>query len=133
VPNHRARPPAPDEDPASKVDLRSGTPRVDTLLIPAFCGLLAAAVPLGRLADATSIGTLFAFGLVNVAVVVLRHTRPAMPRTFTVPAAPLVPLTGVGLCLWLMFSLDAVTWAAFGAWMAVGLVVYFAYGCADTG
>ncbi|MFC4494941.1 amino acid permease [Streptomyces ovatisporus] len=112
----------------SRVDPRSGTPRANTVIVAVFCGTLAAAVPLGRLADATSIGTLFAFGLVNVAVLVLRRTRPTMRRTFRVPASPLVPLTGVALCLWMMFSLDAVTWAVFGVWMAVGAVVYFGYG-----
>ncbi|MGO4754526.1 amino acid permease C-terminal domain-containing protein, partial [Streptomyces sp. 2MCAF27] len=90
--------------------------------------VLAAAIPLGRLADATSIGTLFAFALVNIAVIVLRRTRPTMPRTFRVPLAPLFPLVGLGLCLWMMASLDRVTWMVFGVWMAVGLVLYFAYG-----
>lgn len=109
----------------SKVDPRSGTPRANTVIVSAFCATLAAAVPLGNLADATSIGTLFAFGLVNVAVIVLRRTRPEMRRAFRVPLSPLV---GLGLCLWMMFSLDAVTWGVFGAWMAVGAVVYFGYG-----
>ncbi|QPP09900.1 amino acid permease [Streptomyces bathyalis] len=112
----------------SKVDPRSGTPRANTVIVSAFCGTLAAAVPLGNLADATSIGTLFAFGLVNVAVIVLRRTRPEMRRAFRVPLSPLFPLVGLGLCLWMMFSLDAVTWGVFGAWMAVGAVVYFGYG-----
>nr|WP_229711508.1 amino acid permease [Streptomyces daqingensis] len=112
----------------SRVDPGSGSPRANTVIVSLFCGALAAAVPLGRLADATSIGTLFAFGLVNVAVLVLRRTRPTMRRTFRVPASPLVPLAGAGLCLWLMYSLDAVTWAVFGVWMAAGVVVYFGYG-----
>lgn len=112
----------------SKVHPRSGAPRANTVIVSLFCGALAAAVPLGRLADATSIGTLFAFGLVNIAVIVLRRTRPTMRRSFRVPASPLLPLVGLGLCLWMMFSLDAVTWVVFGAWMAAGTVVYFAYG-----
>jgi len=112
----------------SAVHARTGVPRANTLLVSAFCGALAAAVPLGRLADATSIGTLFAFALVNVAVLVLRRTRPTMRRSFRVPLAPLLPLIGFGLCLWMMASLDAVTWAVFGVWMAAGLVVYFGYG-----
>lgn len=112
----------------SRVHEPSGTPRANTLLVVAFCGVLAAVVPLGSLADATSIGTLFAFGLVNIAVVVLRRTRPGMARTFRVPLAPLLPALGLGFCVWLMFSLSTVTWLVFGCWMAVGLVVYFAYG-----
>jgi APA family basic amino acid/polyamine antiporter len=90
--------------------------------------VLAAAVPLGRLADATSIGTLFAFALVNVAVVVLRRSRPDMPRTFRVPLSPVLPALGFAFCLWMMGSLSAITWVVFGVWMAVGLVVYFGYG-----
>lgn len=93
-----------------------------------FCGVLAAAIPLGRLADATGIGTLFAFALVNIAVVVLRRTRPEMSRTFRVPLSPVLPAVGFGLCVWMMGSLSAVTWVVFGIWLAVGLVFYFVYG-----
>lgn len=89
---------------------------------------VSAAVPLGRLADATSIGTLFAFALVNVAVVVLRRTRPAMHRTFRVPLAPVLPALGFGFCRWMRGSPSPVTWVVFGIWMAVGLVFYFLYG-----
>ncbi|MFI0734049.1 amino acid permease [Streptomyces sp. NPDC021225] len=112
----------------SRIHPASGVPRANTVIVSLFCGVLAAAIPLGQLADATSIGTLFAFALVNVAVIVLRRTRPAMPRTFRVPLSPLFPLIGFGLCLWMMSSLDRVTWTVFGVWMAVGLVLYFAYG-----
>lgn len=112
----------------SKVNPRTGAPRANTVIVSLFCGLLAAAVPLGSLADATSIGTLFAFALVNVSVIVLRRTRPTMRRTFRVPLSPLFPLIGLALCLWMMGSLDAATWTVFGIWMAVGLMVYFGYG-----
>lgn len=112
----------------SRVDPRTGTPRANTVVVSLFCGTLAAVVPLGSLADATSIGTLFAFALVNVAVVVLRRTRPEMPRAFRLPLAPLPPIIGFGLCLWMMSSLDAGTWAVFGAWMAGGTALYFGYG-----
>ncbi|WP_030278631.1 amino acid permease [Streptomyces catenulae] len=112
----------------SKVHPRSGAPRANTVIVSLFCGVLAAAVPLGQLADATSIGTLFAFALVNVAVIVLRRTRPEMHRTFRTPLAPLFPAIGFVLCVYMMGSLSPVTWAVFGIWMAVGLVVYFGYG-----
>ncbi|MDQ0829748.1 APA family basic amino acid/polyamine antiporter [Streptomyces achromogenes] len=112
----------------SRVHPRTGTPRANTVIVSLFCGVLAAAIPLGRLADATSIGTLFAFGLVNIAVVVLRRTRPEMPRTFRVPLSPVLPALGFGLCVWMMGSLSAVTWVVFGVWMGVGLVFYFLYG-----
>ncbi|MDK1473344.1 amino acid permease [Streptomyces sp. 549] len=112
----------------SRVDPRTGTPRANTVLVAAFCGVLAAAVPLGQLADATSIGTLFAFALVNVAVIVLRRTRPDMPRGFRLPLSPLLPALGFAFCLWMMTSLPVVTWVVFGCWMAAGLVFYFLYG-----
>ncbi|GAB2817165.1 amino acid permease [Streptomyces daliensis] len=112
----------------SRVHPRTGAPRANTVVVSLFCGALAAAVPLGRLADATSIGTLFAFALVNIAVLVLRRTRPSMPRAFRAPLAPLTPLLGLGLCLWMMGSLDEATWVVFGVWMAAGLALYFGYG-----
>ncbi|MBZ4018104.1 amino acid permease [Streptomyces purpurogeneiscleroticus] len=112
----------------SKVHPKTGAPRANTVIVSLFCGILAAAVPLGQLADATSIGTLFAFALVNIAVIVLRKTRPDMPRTFRTPLSPLFPAIGFLLCIWMMGSLDAVTWTVFGVWMVAGLVFYFAYG-----
>ncbi|WP_411100285.1 amino acid permease [Streptomyces sp. x-45] len=112
----------------SKVHAKTGAPRANTLIVSLFCGILAAAIPLGQLADATSIGTLFAFALVNVAVVVLRRSRPDMRRTFRVPLSPVLPALGFGFCVWMMGSLSTVTWVVFGVWMAVGLVFYFVYG-----
>lgn len=111
-----------------KVSGKTGTPRVNTVIVSLFCGALASVIPLGKLVDATSIGTLFAFGLVNIAVIVLRRTRPDMPRTFRVPLGFLFPVLGFGFCAYNMFSLDSVTWVVFGVWMAVGLVFYFLYG-----
>ncbi|WP_373311579.1 amino acid permease [Streptomyces mashuensis] len=121
---------------------KKGVPVGNTVVVSLFCGGLAAAVPLGQLADATSIGTLFAFALVNVAVIVLRFTRPGMKRSFQVPLSgvrvpfgdtrvplfPVFPLIGFGLCVYMMFSLDVVTWEVFLGWMFLGLVIYFAYG-----
>lgn len=99
----------------AKVHPKSGAPRANTVIVSLFCGVLAAAIPLGQLADATSIGTLFAFALVNIAVVVLRRTRPEMPRTFRVPLSPVLPALGLAFCVWMMGSLSAVTWIVFGA------------------
>ncbi|MEU8530487.1 MULTISPECIES: amino acid permease [Streptomyces] len=112
----------------AKVNGKTGTPRVNTVIVSLFCGALASVIPLGKLVDATSIGTLFAFGLVNIAVIVLRYTRPDMPRTFKVPLGWLFPVLGFLFCAYNMFSLDAVTWVVFGCWMAAGLVFYFLYG-----
>ncbi|ALO07051.1 Putative amino acid transporter [Streptomyces venezuelae] len=111
-----------------KVSTKTGTPRVNTVIVSAFCAILAAAIPLGELVDATSIGTLFAFALVNIAVVILRKTRPDMNRTFRVPLGWLFPVLGFGFCVYNMFSLGASTWTVFGCWMAAGLVFYFLYG-----
>nr|WP_218882827.1 amino acid permease [Spinactinospora alkalitolerans] len=112
----------------SRIDPRSRTPRANTLIVSAFIALLAALIPLGHLADATSIGALFAFGLVNVAVLVLRRTRPELPRTFRVPFSPVLPILGVLSCGYLMVSLSLVTWLTFAAWMLAGLALYLGYG-----
>ncbi|MEV6652269.1 amino acid permease [Streptomyces sp. NPDC051219] len=112
----------------AKVDPRTGTPRANTLIVSVFCGLLAATIPLGELANATSIGTLFAFALVNVAVIILRYTRPGMSRTFKVALFPVTPILGFAFCAYMMYSLPGATWVVFGGWMAAGLVIYFAYG-----
>lgn len=103
-------------------------PRTNTLIVSLLCGGLAAVVPLGELVNATSIGTLFAFALVNVAVVVLRFTRPDMERSFKVPFGPVFAVLGFLCCGYSMYSLDLITWVYFGAWMAAGLVFYFLYG-----
>ncbi|SHG01969.1 amino acid permease [Streptoalloteichus hindustanus] len=107
---------------------RRAVPAANTVLVGVVVALLAGLVPLGQLAEATSIGTLVAFGLVNIGVLVLRRTRPDLPRTFRAPLVPLTPLIGLGLCLWLVFGLAKETWQAFGIWTAVGLVVYLGYG-----
>nr|WP_260618545.1 amino acid permease [Streptomyces sp. WAC07149] len=112
----------------AKVDEKTGAPRANVVIVSLFCGLLAAFIPLGKLADATSIGTLFAFGLVNVAVIILRRTRPDMPRTFKVALFPVTPILGALACGYMMFKLDSATWMVFGGWMIVGLVFYFLYG-----
>ncbi|WP_347567430.1 amino acid permease [Actinopolyspora sp. BKK1] len=112
----------------SRVDERTGTPRKNVVIVSLAVAVLSAAVPLGSLADATSIGTLFAFGLVNVAVLVLRRIRPELPRGFRVPLSPVTPLLGAGFCLYMMAGLGADTWLVFLGWMTAGLVLYFSYG-----
>ncbi|MFE1169699.1 amino acid permease [Nocardiopsis sp. NPDC058789] len=110
----------------SKVDDR-GTPRANTIITSVFIALLAALIPLGPLADATAIGTLFAFALVNVAVLVLRRNRPDLTRAFRMPGAPVTPVLGVLACAYLMLSMPVSVWVAFGAWLVVGLAIYFGY------
>ncbi|MCI2416577.1 amino acid permease [Saccharopolyspora sp. K220] len=107
---------------------RRAVPARNTLVVGIVVALLAAVVPLDQLAEATSIGTLVAFGLVNIGVLVLRRTRPELPRSFRTPLMPLVPLLGLALCVYLIVGLDAITWLTFAIWTVVGLVVYFGYG-----
>ncbi|WP_245690982.1 amino acid permease [Sinosporangium album] len=111
-----------------RVSPRRRVPAANTIIVSAFVAILAGLVPLGRLADATSIGTLFAFAVVNVGVIVLRSTRPDLPRNFRTPLFPLTPILGVLFCLYLMVNLDRQTWAVFAVWTLVGLAAYFAYG-----
>jgi APA family basic amino acid/polyamine antiporter len=111
----------------AKLSPRTGVPFANTVIVGLFIAVLAALVPLGSLADATSIGTLFAFGLVNVAVIILRRTEPYRKRSFRVPFSPVTPLLGLAFCVYMMFSLGLDTWIAFLAWMALGFVVYFSY------
>jgi APA family basic amino acid/polyamine antiporter len=112
----------------AKVSPHTGTPVRMTLLYAAVVLVMAAFVPLTTLADLVSIGTLFAFVLVSIAVPVLRRTRPDMPRPFRVAGSPVVPILSALACLYLMANLSVETWLRFLAWMALGLVVYFAYG-----
>ncbi len=111
-----------------KVGPRRRVPVANTVIVALFISVLAAVIPLGRLVDATSIGTLFAFALVGVGVIVLRRTRPDLPRGFRVPLFPVTPLLGVGFCGYLMAGLGGVTWAVFALWTLAGLVAYFLYG-----
>ncbi|MFA1547277.1 amino acid permease [Actinomadura chokoriensis] len=115
-------------DVFQKVSPGRRVPVANTVIVAMFIGTLAAVIPLGRLVDATSIGTLFAFALVSVGVMVLRRTRPELPRSFRTPLFPVTPLLGVGFCVYLMVGLGGVTWTVFALWCLVGLVAYFLYG-----
>jgi basic amino acid/polyamine antiporter, APA family len=112
----------------AKVHPRFGTPYIFTVITGVAVAAIAGFVPLTTLAELVNIGTLFAFILVSVGVVILRRTRPDLPRVFRVPAAPVVATLAVLLCLYLMFNLTGGTWLRFLIWMAIGLIVYFAYG-----
>lgn len=90
--------------------------------------VMAALIPLHELAELVNIGTLFAFLLVNVGVIVLRRTEPEMERPFRVPFVPAFPLIGAALCVYLMTKLQGATWWRFGIWLVVGLAIYALYG-----
>lgn len=103
------------------------TPYFATWTVGIVFAAIAAFVPLNVLAELINIGTLAAFTLISVAVLVLRKTRPELPRAFRCPGVPVVPLLSVGFCLFLMAHLQALTWIAFLVWLVVGLVIYFGY------
>ena len=84
--------------------------------------------PIGALEEMVNIGTLFAFVLVSVGVVILRRTRPDLHRGFRTPMVPLVPVLSVLACLWLMLNLTVETWLRFVIWMLIGFAVYALYG-----
>ena len=111
----------------SRVHPRYATPFLTTWLVGLFFGLIAALVPLNVLAELINIGTLAAFSMVSIAVLVLRRTHPELPRAFRCPGVPVVPILAVAACLFLMLNLQPVTWAAFGIWLVIGLVIYFLY------
>jgi basic amino acid/polyamine antiporter, APA family len=112
----------------AKVHPRFGTPWVISLITGCVVAVLAAFVPLTELSELTSIGTLFAFVLVSIAVVVLRRTRPDLPRAFKVPFVPVLPVLSVIACVWLMLNLPVATWIRFVVWMVIGLGMYWVYG-----
>ena len=107
---------------------KHGTPERATLLVGGLVGVAATFFPAGALEEMVNIGTLFAFVLVSIGVVILRRTRPDLPRAFRTPLVPLVPILAVLACVWLMLNLTVETWLRFVIWMVIGLVVYFAYG-----
>ncbi|MCY0857512.1 amino acid permease [Cupriavidus sp. D39] len=111
----------------SKVHPVHATPFFATWTVGIVFAFIAAFVPLNVLAELINIGTLSAFTLISVAVLVLRKTRPDLPRAFRCPGVPVVPLLSVGFCVFLMVHLQALTWAAFLAWLAIGLAIYFLY------
>ncbi|MDQ4624367.1 MULTISPECIES: amino acid permease [Janthinobacterium] len=111
----------------STVHPRFHTPFFATWLVGIVFGLIAAVIPLNILAELINIGTLAAFTMVSIAVVVLRKKRPDLPRAFRCPGVPYVPALAVILCVGLMSFLSWVTWVAFSIWLVIGLVIYFGY------
>ncbi|WP_432923877.1 amino acid permease [Microbispora sp. CA-135349] len=112
----------------AKVHPTFRTPYRITIVIGVATALLAALIPLSAIAELVNIGTLFAFVIVAVAVVILRRTRPDLPRAFRTPFVPLVPVLSVLASAYLMLNLPVETWIRFFVWMIVGSAVYFLYG-----
>ncbi|HXZ28017.1 MAG TPA: amino acid permease [Terriglobales bacterium] len=111
----------------STLHKRFRTPHWSTWIAGALVGIPAGIVDIGEAADLSNIGTLFAFVLVSLGVLVLRRTQPDRPRGFKVPFVPLFPILSVVLCVALMSGLLVITWARFFAWLIIGLVIYFSY------
>jgi APA family basic amino acid/polyamine antiporter len=112
----------------AQVHPRYGTPYRVTIIIGVVVALIAGLVPLSALAELVNIGTLFAFIVVSIGVVILRRTHPDLPRSFRVPASPVLPILAVLACGYLMLNLPVETWLRFLIWMLIGFVVYFLYG-----
>lgn len=113
----------------AKIHPRFRTPARMTLIVGLVIGIIAGFVPLGQLLALVNLGTLSAFVLVAIGVMVLRRTQPDRPRLFRTPLVPLVPLLGIVTSLFLMIlGSQLITWVFFGAWLALGLGVYFLYG-----
>ncbi|WP_428407273.1 amino acid permease [Hyphococcus sp.] len=111
----------------SSVHPRFKTPHVITIVTGVFVAVFAAFFPVGALADISNSGTLFAFALVSVAVMVLRRTDPARPRPFRTPAVYVIAPVSILGCVYLFFSLSAYTLVLFAGWATLGLLVYFLY------
>ena len=112
----------------SKVHPRFQTPYITTIITCVIVAITAGLVPIQVVGEMTSIGTLFAFVVVSMAVVVLRITRPDAHRPFRVPGGSVIPVLGVVSCLYLMVSLSVMTWVRLLVWLDIGMLIYWFYG-----
>jgi APA family basic amino acid/polyamine antiporter len=112
----------------AKVHPTRRTPWVISIIVTAIVAVVAGLTPVGVLEEMVNIGTLSAFVLVSVGVIVLRRTRPDLKRGFRVPWSPVLPAISAAICTYLMLNLTVETWLRFLIWLALGFVIYFAYG-----
>ena len=112
----------------AQVHKRFRTPHRPTLVAGGLTALVAGFLPIKEVAELVNIGTLSAFAIICLAIIVLRRTRPFVRRTFKTPLVPWIPLAGIGFSLWLLSKLPAIAWERFVVWMGLGLLLYFSYG-----
>lgn len=110
------------------VNARTMTPVTNTVIVAIVASTLAAFIPLQKLADMVSIGTLTAFVVVSVGVIILRVREPDLPRGFKVPGYPVTPILSVAACGYILASLHWYTWIAFTGWVLLALIFYFVWG-----
>ncbi|MGQ9755560.1 MAG: amino acid permease [Desulfotomaculales bacterium] len=111
----------------TRIHARYKTPYVTVVVTGAVVVLTAGFLPIEMVAQLANIGTLTAFVITSAGVLILRRTRPDIPRPFKVPGAPVTPILAVAFCVYLMFNLPSITWVRFAVWMSLGLLVYFLY------
>lgn len=112
----------------AKVHPTRRTPWLISIIVTVVVALVAGLTPVGVLEEMVNIGTLSAFVLVSIGVIVLRRTRPDLKRGFRVPWSPVLPALSAAICTYLMLNLTVETWLRFLIWLALGFVIYFAYG-----
>ncbi|MFC5285234.1 amino acid permease [Pedobacter alpinus] len=112
----------------SSIHKKFNTPWKTNLFFMGFVSIFAGFVPVSDLGHMVSIGTLFAFVLVCIGVMVMRKLSPDLPRPFKTPFVPFVPIAGILVCVYLMYSLPGESWIRLAIWMILGVIIYYAYG-----
>lgn len=111
-----------------EVSPKTMTPTFNTIVVAIVVALIGGFVPSDYLWDTVSIGTLVAFSMVAIGIIVMRRTHPDLERPFRIPGYPVTPILTVLACLYILWGLAAITWVIFGIWIAIVLLFYFFYG-----